>query len=173
MLLRQFEKAMPVRRPVPVPTAAPTRPDRPGGGVLALQRRVGNRQVQRLVGPPLPGRALPDDLRARMERAFGTDLSDVRVHEGPHASAAGALAYTRGSDIHFGPGEYQPHTAYGRALLGHELTHVVQQRTGRARGGGVDPDAGLEREAHESGLAAARGTPVHLPAGTGAPTAGA
>src|SRR5438067_13925974 len=39
------------------------------------------------------GRALPDDVRARMEHAFGADLSAIRIHEGPSAEAAGADAY--------------------------------------------------------------------------------
>jgi hypothetical protein len=113
---------------------------------------------------PTAGERLPDPLRARLERAFGgADLSDVRVHHGPQADAADALAYTHGSDIHFGRGEYQPDTAYGRALLGHEVAHVVQQRAGRVTGTGVDPDARLESEAHETGLRVARGAVVHLP----------
>jgi hypothetical protein len=63
-----------------------------------------------------------------MERAFGADFSDVRVHEGAEAAATGALAYTQGSDVHFGAG-VNP-MAGEQNLLGHELTHVVQQARG-------------------------------------------
>jgi len=73
-----------------------------------------------------------------MERSFGADFSNVRVHEGfgggvpgMDASARGAVAYTHGNDLHFAPGAYQPHSREGQQLLGHELTHVVQQRAGR------------------------------------------
>jgi hypothetical protein len=38
-----------------------------------------------------------------------------------------ALAYTQGSNIVFGPGQYQPQTENGKRLIAHELTHVVQQ----------------------------------------------
>jgi Domain of unknown function (DUF4157) len=44
---------------------------------------------------------MPEPLQSRMERLFGTDLSAVRIHEGPQAPAMGALAYTQGADVHF------------------------------------------------------------------------
>jgi hypothetical protein len=37
------------------------------------------------------------------------------------------LAYTLGSDIVLGEGNYQPDSVEGRKLLAHELVHVVQQ----------------------------------------------
>ncbi|HSK00988.1 MAG TPA: DUF4157 domain-containing protein, partial [Kofleriaceae bacterium] len=81
------------------------------------------------VGPPAAsgGRPLPDDLRTSMERAFGADFSSVRVHEGPHAAAIGAEAFAQGEAIHFAPGRFDPVSAEGRELIGHELAHVVQQ----------------------------------------------
>lgn len=61
----------------------------------------------------------------------GPDFSAVRVHTGAEADAAArsvsAAAYTVGRDIVFAAGRYQPDTTAGRALLAHELTHVVQQ----------------------------------------------
>src|SRR5690606_4311078 len=53
--------------------------------------------------PAGDGASLPAAVQAKMEHAFGTDLSAVRVHEGPQAAAMGALAYTQGTDIHFAP----------------------------------------------------------------------
>ncbi|WP_407637196.1 eCIS core domain-containing protein [Candidatus Nitrososphaera gargensis] len=37
-----------------------------------------------------------------------------------------ALAYTVGSSIIFGAGQYKPYTFDGMQLLAHELTHMVQ-----------------------------------------------
>jgi hypothetical protein len=119
------------------------------------------------VPPALPdhggGTEMPEDVRGTMEAAFGADFSAVRIHEGSHAAAVGALAYTQGTDIHFAPGQYQPTSQRGQELLGHELAHVVQQSQGQMRAttqvGGVDinDDASLEREADGMGARAARG----------------
>jgi len=77
------------------------------------------------------GRPLPAATRARLEPAFGHDFGDVRVHTGATAAraadAVGARAYTMGTDIVFGGGQYAPGTAEGDRLLAHELTHTVQQ----------------------------------------------
>ena len=91
----------------------------------------GEKQVQ--VAPPVTtsGSALPGPVRHRMETAFGTDFSAVRVHEGHQATLLGAQAYTAGNDIHFAPGQYDPHGPGGQKVLAHELWHVVQQKQGR------------------------------------------
>jgi Domain of unknown function (DUF4157) len=113
--------------------------------------------------PSSGGQPLSDGVRAKMETSFGADFSAVRVHEGDHASAHGALGYTQGTDIHFAPGRYQPETPGGQELLGHELAHVVQQSQGRvqattqAKGAPINDDPSLEREADEQGARAARG----------------
>jgi hypothetical protein len=79
-----------------------------------------------------PGRPLDPETRSFMEPRFGYDLSHVRVHEGTQAGestrAVNALAYTVGSHIVIGDRNPSPHTAPGRRLLAHELTHVLQQR---------------------------------------------
>lgn len=106
---------------------------------------------------------MPVGVRGHMESALNTDFSDVRVHaDSPRAPEVGALAYTQGSDIHFAPGQFQPDTSTGQQLLGHELTHVVQQREGRVQpttevaGLPVNDDPGLEQEADQMGRQAAR-----------------
>lgn len=80
------------------------------------------------------GERLDAGVRADFEAQLGADLSGVRVHRdaeaGASASAVHARAYTVGSDVVFGAGEYAPHTTEGRHLLAHELTHVVQQASG-------------------------------------------
>ena len=110
-----------------------------------------------------PGGRLPDEVRGRMERAFGSSFEDVRIHEGSSAAAEiGAQALTAGSDIHFAPGALRTGPA-GDKLLGHELAHVVQQRQGRvaptaqASGMPLNLDGRLEREADEQATRAAQG----------------
>jgi hypothetical protein len=110
--------------------------------------------------PKSGGQPIPDQVRAKMEAAFGTDFSDVRIHVGQEASSIGALAYTWGTNIHFAPGQYSPHTIQGQKILGHELWHVVQQKSGRVSnpfGGGVAvvQDHALEAEADRMGVKAA------------------
>ncbi|MQP67339.1 DUF4157 domain-containing protein [Niveispirillum sp. SYP-B3756] len=106
------------------------------------------------------GRALPDVVRTKMEFFFKADFSDIRVHVGPEAPSIGALAFTTGSNLYFAPGQYNPDTPQGQALLGHELTHVIQQRQGRVRnpfgnGIAVVQDRNLEAEADRMGQRAA------------------
>lgn len=115
------------------------------------------------LSPEDHGKALPNYVRKKMEQVFGANFSAVRVHEGEQAAAIGALAYARGNHIHFAPGAYHPHTPYGQRVLGHELTHVVQQRhrrlapTGRVEGLPVADNPALEAQADSLGLAAAQG----------------
>ncbi len=106
------------------------------------------------------GQALPEAVRAKMESALGADFSDVRIHVGPEASSIGALAFTRGSDLYFAPGQYNPASVQGQQILGHELAHVVQQRQGRVSnpfgsGVAVVQDRQLEAEADRLGWRAA------------------
>jgi hypothetical protein len=79
------------------------------------------------------GAPLPANLRSGFETSFGHDFSRVRVHADSSAAAIAdglhAQAFTAGSDIVFGAGQYAPETSSGKRLLAHELTHVVQQRT--------------------------------------------
>ncbi len=77
------------------------------------------------------GQPLDPTARQLVEPHFEHDFSSVRVHTGARAAesaqAVGALAYTVGKDIVFGAGQYMPMTAAGQRMIGHELTHVVQQ----------------------------------------------
>ena len=124
------------------------------------------------------GAALPATVQTKMGNAFNFDFSGVRAHEGGQAQAMGALAYTQGSQVHFAPGQYQPDTARGQELLGHELAHVVQQSEGRVaattqlKGVGINDDSGLEREADDWGARAARGESVGRGGAAGAAIGG-
>lgn len=108
-----------------------------------------------------PGQPLPPAVQARMEALFRADFSSVRVHVGMEPGALGALALTVGSNLYFAPGHYNPHTQAGQRLIGHELTHVVQQRAGRVRAPGAAAgvtlvhDSGLEAEAERMAVRAA------------------
>lgn len=112
------------------------------------------------------GRTLPRAVRAKMEKAFGRDFSHVRVHEEDRSPLSlGAVAYTRGRDIHFAPGRYQPGSISGQELIGHELTHVVQQQAGQValpqgKHLPINQDSRLEAEADAMGARAARGIPL-------------
>jgi hypothetical protein len=121
----------------------------------------------RLAGDAGSTRMLPESFRSRMERAFGHDFSTVRIHQGSRAGAIDALAYTQGADIHFAPGRYDPTSREGQRLLGHELTHVVQQRSGRVampRGAGlpINDHPRLEAEADRTAERVASGLPSNV-----------
>ena len=77
------------------------------------------------------GSPLPQSSRAFFEPRFGHDFSKVRIHSDGRAAeaaqAANARAFTLGRDVVFGAGQYQPESSEGRRLIGHELTHVIQQ----------------------------------------------
>jgi hypothetical protein len=104
------------------------------------------------------GQALDTDTRTDLEGRLGADFSDVRVHTGDaaHESAksVGAHAYTVGNNVVFQRDAYDPSSHSGRTTLAHELTHVIQQRSGPVDGtdapGGIrvsDPSDRYEREA--------------------------
>jgi hypothetical protein len=82
------------------------------------------------------GRPLPAGVRSRMESAFGVTFGGVRVHtdaDGTRlADRLNARAFTIGSHVAFGAGEFRPGTLAGDALIAHELAHVVQQGGARA-----------------------------------------
>ena len=135
--------------------------------ILGLQRTVGNEAVTSLLEEERSpvhdvinsgGRPLESDVRADMEGRLGHDFSDVRVHDdsaaAASATAVNAHAYTVGSNVVFQRDKYEPSTHEGKTALAHELTHVVQQRSGPVDGtsapGGIkisDPSDRFEREA--------------------------
>ncbi|WP_238413219.1 eCIS core domain-containing protein, partial [Saccharothrix deserti] len=150
----------------PLDTAhVPTGP----AALLALQRSIGNAAVARMFGAPAvqrsavqrsavhdvlrsAGRPLDTPVRTEMEARLGADFSDVRVHTDAaarrSATELGAHAYTSGNHVVVGAGGGDRHT------LAHELTHVIQQRSGPVpatpTGDGVsvsDPGDAYERAA--------------------------
>lgn len=79
---------------------------------------------------PSVGKPIHPTARAFLERRFGQDFQQVRVHDDPAAHGlAGVLearAFTFGWQVVFAAGEYAPATPSGMQLLAHELTHVMQ-----------------------------------------------
>ncbi len=114
--------------------------------------------------------SMPDGVKDKMENSFGTDFSSINIHkDSEQATNMGALAYTQGNDVHFAPGQYNPNTQGGQELIGHELTHVVQQRQGRVKPTkeqrkdlAVNDNPLLENEADTKGKKAANGQTVNV-----------
>ncbi|TVR83628.1 MAG: DUF4157 domain-containing protein [Rhodospirillales bacterium] len=106
------------------------RPARPDVGAVTTGLTVppGAESAVRSLGS---GIALPAAERAFFEPRFGRSFAHVRIHDGTQADAAAtdlnARAFTLGNHIAFARNQYSPGTAEGRALMAHELTHVVQQ----------------------------------------------
>jgi hypothetical protein len=129
-------------------------------GLAGLQRQVGNQAVQRLLaqrsgdGPVEVddtiadrinrerggGQALDDGVQQRLSASLGQDFSNVQVHTSSEShelnQELGAKAFTTGQDVFFREGAYEPHTGSGQELIAHELTHVVQQSSGRVSSSG-------------------------------------
>jgi hypothetical protein len=114
-----------------------------------------------------PGRPLDRRTRWLMEAKLGADLADIRIHVDSRAAesaeAIGALAYSFGNHIVFGPGMYLPHDAAGRRILVHELAHSLQQAASWHRTGAwpeqmfESAHQSLEFEAEAIALAAVHG----------------
>jgi uncharacterized protein DUF4157 len=146
-------------------------------GVRGLQRVVGNAATTgALADPELAaepnrspvhdvvssgGEPLSQGVRADMEARLDHDFGDVRVHTDDAADksarSVNAHAYTVGSHVVFQRSAFDPESHAGATTLAHELTHVVQQRSGPVDGtpaeGGIqisDPADRFEREASET-----------------------
>ncbi len=87
------------------------------------------------------GSPLPHSVRSYFEPRFGADFSQVRVHSDARvarmANSLNARAFTIGRHIGFNRGEFCPDTASGKHLLGHELTHTIQQAGAQTQGSAI------------------------------------
>jgi hypothetical protein len=140
--------------------------------VMHLQKTAGNATVSAALEEQEPslvkdvvgsggGSPLDRDTRSFMESRLGADFSDVRVHTDGKATESArsvqAHAYTVGNDVVFQSDKYAPESDSGQRMLAHELTHVVQQRSGPVDGtpapGGIkvsDPSDSFERAAEST-----------------------
>lgn len=119
------------------------------------------------------GKPMPDALRTEMETRLGADFKDVRLHDDTAAARSarevGARAYTSRNHVVIGEGGADKHT------LAHELTHVLQQRSGPVagtdNGGGLrvsDPGDRFERAAEANATRVMRDpSPVQRSASSG------
>jgi hypothetical protein len=136
------------------PASATLQPSRAVGGDAVGGGSVG---VPSLVHETLrsAGQPLDERVRTYFERRLGWDFGQVRIHTDSRAAesaaAVEALAYTVGTHIAFGRGQYEPSSPGGRTLLAHELIHTMQQE-----GATASPslrvsahDGAVEREAHQ------------------------
>lgn len=149
--------------------------ERETSGLTDLQRKIGNRAVQRLLAQRSGdgafdlddetdalinrerggGQSLDSTVQGKMGAAMDSDFSGVRVHTSAESDdltrRLGAKAFTTGKDVYFREGAYVPHSANGQELIAHELTHVVQQSSGEPATGGEmtvnAPDDVYEQEA--------------------------
>lgn len=142
------------------------RPDTLGAkGASHLQRMAGNAATSSLVAQreedPVHnvlngsgGSGLDNTTKTSMESRFGQDFSSVKVHQGPQAADAAksvqAQAFTVGDNIVLGEGK----SPSDERTMAHELTHVVQQRSGDVPGQSIgnglklsDPGDWAERQA--------------------------
>ena len=140
--------------------------------VMHLQKTAGNATVTAALEEQEPslvkdvvnsdaGAPLAIETRDFMESGLGADFGDVRIHTDSKASESArsvqAHAYTVGNNVVFQSGKYQPESDAGKRMLAHELTHVVQQRSGPVAGtpapGGIkvsNPSDAFEQAAEGS-----------------------
>ncbi len=97
----------------------------PGGAAVADTARD---QMDRARGR---GDPLPITVRDKMQTRFGADFQGIRIHTDSAAvqltQVLRAQAVTRGPDIFFNTGKFDPGSRTGQHLLAHELTHTLQQ----------------------------------------------
>lgn len=88
-----------------------------------VESRLGSRKGK--------GNELGGSVKNEMEKGFGADFGDVRIHNDSEATQMagemGAQAFTHGNDIYFNKGKFDPQSKAGKELLAHELTHTIQQ----------------------------------------------
>jgi hypothetical protein len=164
-------------RAAPPTVAGLSEPD----AVLWLQRAAGNAATTRLLaarrgtqrgstGVERGGQPLAPSTRAALERSFGRDLSDVRLHDGPDAGraarAAGAIAYAHGADVVLDRSALPAAPQAEQFVVAHEVAHVIQQRGTAASAAGRRPSRGsragepAEREADAAAARALAGVSV-------------
>ena len=96
-------------------------------------------------------------IKENVSQLMGTDVTDAKVHYNSSKPAQlQAEATAQGAEVHLAPGKEQH--------LGHELTHVAQQKQGRVQptvqannGVGINDDPALEKEADQIGEKATKG----------------
>ena len=144
------------KRPQGHQNTEPGRTASPGPGMEALMAGTA-RPTAAQKGQPFD---LDAAIKAKMENAFG-DLSAVKFYKSRAVGDAGAEAIAQGNEIAFAPGMADFSTKAGQERLGHELSHVMSQRSGAVRGSGFLNDSSLEARADREGAMAAAGQQIY------------
>jgi hypothetical protein len=135
-------RSLSARRVTPAPASTSTgfkplfkrllRPEPRSSASAPAQQTAADPPIARDAAPASAGQRLDAGTLNEMERFFGADLGDVRVHAdtaaAERARQLGAEAFTIGPHVYFGEGKFNPATQKGKGLLAHELTHVLQQK---------------------------------------------
>lgn len=125
----RWERGTIVTEPADVwSTEAPDSSLRPwnASGVRAENQRIGSTLSETC---DVKGFSIDSETLAFMEDKFDEEFSQVRIFAGDElVERFRARAATIGEEIHFRNGFYDPTSNFGRMLLAHELSHVVQQR---------------------------------------------
>ncbi len=106
---------------------------KPSASASGVQCAEASEQTENYIGSLNDkGRPLTKSEKHFFEPRFGRDFSNVRLHTDSEANQSAksinAKAFTKGNDIVFASGQYQPGKDDSKHLLAHELTHVVQQQ---------------------------------------------
>ncbi|MGB5928818.1 MAG: DUF4157 domain-containing protein [Cyclobacteriaceae bacterium] len=142
------------------------------GLFTGIQRQEGSSPAMNSGGT---SHSLPGGLQGKAESVLGHNLSNVQLKENKSANNINALAYTQGNTVTFAPGQYSPGTRSGQQLIGHELTHVAQQREGRVqptvqkKGVWINDQDHLEQEADDKGWDIVNAPPVSTSAASAPP----
>ena len=120
----------------------------------------------------LGGKLKPDDsmigesetlapsIAAKMSRAFGMDVSSVKVSRSEKMKGTGMKGMAQGNRVILSS-DLDLNTLEGQEILGHELSHIHAQAQGIGMGHvGLLQDRALERQADFEGMRAARGLSI-------------
>ena len=121
----------------------------------------------------LGGKLKPDDsmlgesetlapsIAAKMSRAFGMDVSSVKVSRSDKMKGTGMKGMAQGNRVILSS-DLDLNTLEGQEILGHELSHIHAQAQGIGMGHvGLLQNASLERQADFEGMRAARGLSIY------------
>ncbi len=113
------------------------------------------------------GESFAGGVRSRMEHGFGRSFAGVQFHTDARAvrlaSSLSARAFTVGSHVAFGAGQYRPGTPAGDFLIAHELAHTVQQQRGVAK----PAESTLEEDADDAAIRLLKGERPSVTASSG------
>ena len=104
---------------------------------------------------------LAPSIAAKMSRSFGMDLSGMQVYSSDAMVGSGMQGMAQGNKVVLSS-DVNLNTTAGRAVLGHEISHIHAQSQGVGMGNsGLYENAALEHQADTEGLLAAQGRSIY------------